>query len=45
MVSLIVLTFGERKLREIEGRRLKLVSGLVILALGLILLIWTKSLA
>ena len=38
MVGIVVLTLGKRKLQEHEGRWLKLVSGLVILALGLVLL-------
>jgi len=38
MVAMVVITLGKRKLQEHEGRWLKLVSGLVILALGLVLL-------
>lgn len=38
MVAIVVITLGKRKLQEHEGRWLKLVSGLVILALGLVLL-------
>jgi glutaredoxin len=39
MVGVVVLTLGKRKLQENEGRWLKLVSGLVILALGIVLLV------
>ena len=38
MVSIVVLTLSKRKLRETQGRWLKLVSGLAILALGFVLL-------
>ena len=38
MVALVVITLGRRKLQEQQGRWLKLVSGLVIVSLGLILL-------
>lgn len=38
MVSIIIATLGKRKLQENEGRWLKLVSGLVILLLGIVLL-------
>ena len=38
MVAAVVLTLGKRKLQEHEGRWLKLVSGSVVLALGLMLL-------
>lgn len=38
MVAIVVITLGKRKLQENHGRWLKLVSGLVILALGLVLL-------
>jgi hypothetical protein len=39
MVSIVVTTLGKRKLQENEGRWLKLVSGLVILLLGIVLLL------
>jgi hypothetical protein len=39
MVGIVILTLGKRKLQENEGRWLKLLSGLVILALGIILLL------
>jgi glutaredoxin len=39
MVGIVVATLGKRKLQENEGRWLKLVSGLVILALGIVLLL------
>ncbi|HEX6987159.1 MAG TPA: hypothetical protein VF170_17400, partial [Planctomycetaceae bacterium] len=38
MVGLVVVTLGRRKMQERHGRRLKLVSGLVVLGLGLVLL-------
>ncbi|MGN6547308.1 MAG: glutaredoxin domain-containing protein [Aureliella sp.] len=38
MLAVVVITLSRRKLQETEGRWLKLVSGLVILALGLVLL-------
>jgi hypothetical protein len=38
MVTVAVLTLGRHKLQEREGRWLKLISGLVMLGLGLILL-------
>jgi hypothetical protein len=38
MVTLFVVTLSHRKMREIEGRWLKLVSGGVVLALGLVML-------
>jgi glutaredoxin len=39
MVGIVIFTLGKRKLQENEGRWLKLVSGLVIFALGLVLLL------
>jgi hypothetical protein len=38
MVSIFVITLSHRKVQELEGRYLKLISGLVILALGLVML-------
>jgi glutaredoxin len=38
MVTIAVITLGRRKLQEREGRWLKLVSGLVMLGLGLVLI-------
>lgn len=38
MVSIVVVTMSKRKLQEKEGRWLKLASGVVILALGLVLI-------
>jgi glutaredoxin len=38
MVGAVVLTLGKRKLQEREGRWLKLVSGLVILVLGVLMI-------
>jgi uncharacterized membrane protein HdeD (DUF308 family) len=38
MVGGFVITLSHRKMRESEGRWLKLVSGLVVLALGLAVL-------
>jgi glutaredoxin len=40
MVIAFVITLSHRKMRELEGRWLKLVSGIVVLALGLAMLIW-----
>lgn len=39
MVGIVVITLGKRRLQEREGRWLKLASGLVVLALGLVLLL------
>lgn len=39
MVTIAVLTLGRHKLQEREGRWLKLISGLVMLGLGLVLLV------
>jgi uncharacterized membrane protein HdeD (DUF308 family) len=39
MVSLVVITLGRRKLQEREGRWLKLLSGAVIFALGLVMVV------
>ena len=39
IVSLFVITLGRRKLSEREGRTLKLVSGIMMLGLGLLLLV------
>jgi thiol-disulfide isomerase/thioredoxin len=39
IVLLFVITMGKRKLRESEGRLLKLLSGLMMLGLGVILLL------
>jgi glutaredoxin len=39
MLTIAVVTLGRRKLQEREGRWLKLVSGLVMAALGLVLLL------
>ncbi|MCA9067511.1 MAG: hypothetical protein KDA84_01210 [Planctomycetaceae bacterium] len=39
MVAVVVITLGRRKLQEHQGRWLKLVSGLVIVVLGLLLLL------
>jgi glutaredoxin len=38
MVAVVVVTLGKNKLQETQGRWLKLISGLVILLLGLVLL-------
>ena len=38
MVAVVVITLGRKKLQQQQGRWLKLVSGLVILLLGLVLL-------
>jgi cytochrome c biogenesis protein CcdA len=42
MVTIAVLTLGRRKLQEREGRRLKLISGIVMLVLGLLLILKPK---
>ncbi len=39
MVAIVVITLGKKKLQETQGRWLKLISGLVILLLGLVLLL------
>ncbi len=39
MVGVVVVTLGRKKLQETEGRWLKLISGLVILLLGIVLLL------
>ncbi|MFH1301985.1 MAG: glutaredoxin domain-containing protein [Planctomycetota bacterium] len=38
MVTIVVVTLGRHKLQEREGRWLKLISGLIILLLGLVLI-------
>lgn len=38
MVGLVVVTLGRRKMQEQHGRRLKLLSGVVIAALGLVMI-------
>lgn len=38
MVAIAVIALGRRKLQEREGRRLKLISGLIMLGLGLVLI-------
>jgi hypothetical protein len=40
MVIAFVITLSHRKMRETEGRWLKLVSGIVVLALGLAMIFW-----
>ncbi len=39
MVAIVVMTLGRHKLQEHEGRWLKLISGAVILALGMIMVV------
>ena len=39
MVAVVVLTLRKRKLQETQGRWLKLLSGVVIMALGLVVLL------
>jgi len=39
-----VFTLGSRKLTAREGRALKLLSGLMMLGLGLLLLVWPEAL-
>jgi uncharacterized membrane protein HdeD (DUF308 family) len=38
LLAVVVVTLSNRRLQEREGRWLKLVSGLVILALGLVMI-------
>jgi uncharacterized membrane protein HdeD (DUF308 family) len=38
LLGVVVVTLSHRRLQEREGRWLKLVSGLVILALGLVMI-------
>jgi thiol-disulfide isomerase/thioredoxin len=45
MVGVVVTTLSRRRLQEKEGRYLKLVSGVVILALGLVMLLKPEWLA
>ena len=45
MVIAFVITLSHRKMREAEGRWLKLVSGVVMLALGALLLLRPQALA
>ena len=40
LVCLVVITMSHRRLQEAEGRWLKLMSGLVILALGIVMIFW-----
>jgi uncharacterized membrane protein HdeD (DUF308 family) len=39
MVAIAVVTLGKRKLQREEGRWLKLVSGFVVIFLGMLLLV------
>jgi len=39
MVTVVTLTLGKRKMQETEGQWLKLISGLVIFALGMVMLL------
>jgi uncharacterized membrane protein HdeD (DUF308 family) len=39
MVIAFVITLSHRKMRELEGRWLKLISGVIMLALGLAMLL------
>jgi hypothetical protein len=45
MVGIVVATLSRRRLQETEGRWLKLISGLVILALGLVMIVRPEWLA
>jgi hypothetical protein len=45
MVGLAVVTLSHRRLREHEGRWLKLISGAVMLGLAALLLLWPDALA
>jgi hypothetical protein len=42
MVALAVTALGSRRLNESAGRRLKLLSGLVMFALALVMLLWPE---
>jgi uncharacterized membrane protein HdeD (DUF308 family) len=44
MVGIAVVTLGRRKLQERGGRWLKLLSGVVILLLGLLLIVAPRAL-
>jgi uncharacterized membrane protein HdeD (DUF308 family) len=44
IVGVFTHTLGARKLTEGQGRRLKLLSGLMMLGLGLLLLVWPELL-
>ena len=44
MLGIAVVTLSRRKLQERAGRWLKLLSGAVILALGVLLLFWPRAL-
>ncbi|MHB1036603.1 MAG: glutaredoxin family protein [Pirellulales bacterium] len=39
MVTIVVITLGRRKMQETQGRWLKLISGTVVFALGVVLLV------
>jgi uncharacterized membrane protein HdeD (DUF308 family) len=44
IVALYIATLGSRKLKESEGRFLKLLSGMMMLALGTLLLVMPQRL-
>jgi len=44
LVGIVVLTLSKRKLQETQGRWLKLLSGVVILALGILMLVKPEAL-
>jgi len=44
MVGIAVVTLGQRKLQERAGRWLKLLSGVTIVILGLLLMLWPQAL-
>lgn len=44
LVGIVVMTLSHRRLQESEGRWLKLLSGVVILLLGLVMIVWPEIL-
>ncbi len=44
LVLIVVATLSHRRLQESEGRWLKLLSGIVILALGMVMIFWPDAL-
>jgi len=44
LVAIVVVTLSNRRLQEREGRWLKLLSGLIILLLGVVMIFWPDSL-
>jgi uncharacterized membrane protein HdeD (DUF308 family) len=44
LVGIVVITLSNRRLQESEGRWLKLLSGLIILLLGVVMIFWPDAL-